>query len=213
MLPGKRDRMEGSLVYVRATVEEVFMRFLVLAAILFLAACGGAAPTPTPTATAVPATEAPTGAPVSLGENTLATLGATLDVPPPGTLVVPRYIETPNAPTAEPITLDLLGFSQTGGLDGQTLTILLKGDGTLTRNGETSQVSQDAVRNLAAMLDSIHFFDLNGIFTGANVAPDTYRYTVAVESAGRRRTISSQDGLTPPELLQLYDAIRSLGNP
>jgi hypothetical protein len=206
--------MKVVLVRVVPAFEEVFMRFLVLAAILFLAACGSAAtPTPTLTATAIPATEAPTGAPVSLGEDTLATLGATLNVPAPGTLVVPRYIETPNAPTAEPITIDQLGFSQSGGLDGQSLTIVLKGDGTLTRNGQTSQVSQDAVRNLAALLDSIHFFDLTGIFTGANVAPDTYRYTVAVESAGRRRTISSQDGMTPPELMQLYDAIRSLGSP
>lgn len=184
------------------------MRAILFAAILFLAACGSA----TPTATVVPPTAAPpTDAPVATGENVLGELAATYPVADPGTLVVPSNLETLRAPTAAPIVIDQLGFTQSGGIAGATLTIVLNGDGTLIRDGKTSSVSRDAVQHVADLLDSAHFFDMNGVFTGTNASADTYRYTLIVVSAGRRRTITSQDGLTPPELYQVYDAIRALG--
>ncbi|MCC6802987.1 MAG: hypothetical protein IT319_08885, partial [Anaerolineae bacterium] len=40
---------------------------------------------------------------------------------------------------------------------------------------------------------------------------DAYRYSLTVNSPNGSRTIDSVDGMTPPELYQVYDAIRSLG--
>ncbi len=185
------------------------MRAILFAAVLILAACGTA--TPTPTATVVPPTAAPTGAPVATGESLLGALAATVPVPEAGTLMVPSNLETINPPTPAPVTIDQLNFTQSGGLAGTTLTIILRGDGTLIRDGQTSAATPEQVQKIASLLDSIHFFEMNGIFTGANASADTYRYTVTIVSAGRRRTITSQDGLTPPELYEVYDAIRTLG--
>ncbi len=187
------------------------MRIVFLAAViaaLLMAACTNA---PSPTATLVPPTaEPPTNAPpVGQGENPLPDLPTDIFVPVPGTLIIPDQL-TPNAPTAEPITIDRLSYTQTGGITGATTTIILTGDGALTRNGQSSTVTQDDLHKIAALLDGIHFFDLQGIFTGPSSAADTYRYTLTVDSGSRSRTVTSQDGMTPPELHQVYNAIINL---
>jgi hypothetical protein len=172
-----------------------------------LAACGSP---PTPTATPVPPTAAPTN-PVS-SDNALATLAATVGAPQVGTMVVPEQ-ETPNAPTPMPISIDSLYYTQTGGIAGMSLTIQLRSDGTLIRDGKTSTVSPEAVQEISALLDSIHFFDIQGIFTGPSGATDTYRYSLTVNAPNGSLTITSEDGMTPPELYQVYDAIRALNQP
>lgn len=192
------------------------MRLTLIAAILcafVLAGCGGGAPAPTETP--VPPTETPTVLPVEQGENQLATLAATsgVNVPQPGTLVVPTL--PPGATPAAPIQIIDLSFTRSGGLAGAApLNIYLLGDGTLTRNAEAAaSVSAEQISSIAALLDGIHFYDLEGIFTAPGGSTDTYKYTLTVNSADRSRTVVSQDGMTPPELVEIYNAIISLVSP
>jgi hypothetical protein len=188
------------------------MRLLVVilcALAVALVGCTGAS---TPTATPIPPT-APSDLTVTQAQNPLANLVGTVDVPVPGTLAAVNQNETPNAPTRTPISIDTLTFAQSGGIAGVTLMIELHGDGTLIRDGQTSQVSAENVQAIAALLDQIDFFNLEGIFTGAGAATDAYRYTLTVDAPNGSRTIISQDGLTPPELYDVYNAIRALNNP
>lgn len=184
-----------------------YVRFAAILCAIILAACSGA---PQPTATPVPPTAEPSNPGISDSE--LAALAATLSAPAASTLVIPDEQETPNAPTAVPIVIDSLFFAQAGGIAGISLTIELHGDGTLIRDGETSTVSAEDVQQIAAQLDQIHFYDLQGIFTGPGSAADAYRYSLSVSSDTGSRTITSEDGMTPPELYAIYDAIRSLGS-
>ena len=189
------------------------MRSMVFAALLFalvLAGCSG----PQPTATTVPPTAVPpTDVPaVGNGNDQLATLAATMGVAQPGTLVIPNDQLTPNAPTPVPISIDDLLFTQTGGIAHVSLSIELRGDGTMIRDGQTSKVSVEGVQQIASLLDGIHFFQLQGIFVNPAAAADTYLYSLSVTSATGSRTITSQDGMTPPELAQIYDAIRTLSD-
>src|SRR4051812_13570756 len=176
---------------------EVFMRsisFVALVLALVLAGCGGQAPSPTAVPpTAAPATDVPV---VSQDDNQLATLAATVGAAQPGTLVIPNDSKTPNAPTPAPIVLDSLLFTQTGGIANISLSIELHGDGTLIRDGQTSKVSADDVKQIQSLLDGIHFFTLQGIFVSPASAADAYTYTLSVNSPTGSRTISSQDGMT-----------------
>ena len=190
------------------------MRPLLFATILcalILAACS----TPQPTATPVP----PTSVPVTAGNptlapasNALATLAATagINLAQPGTLIIPTQGASPNAPTDAPIVFNNLTFSQSGGIADMSLTIQVSSNGTLIRNNQTGSVSQDDIQKLNNLLNNVHFFTLQGIFTGPSGAADAYQYSLTVNAAQGTRTISSQDGMTPPQLNQIYDAIRSL---
>ncbi len=184
------------------------MRPIVFAAIvgmLVLAACGGAPPTATPAPpTAVP----PTAAPANIS---VATMAATMGLPLPGTAIIPNQPAS-SASTPELTSFTDITFSQTGGIANLSLTIDLHGDGTLIRDGKTSTVTPTDIKAINTLLDQIHFFDLQGIFMGPGATSDSYTYSVTVTTADRSRTIQSQDGLTPPQLNQLYDAIRSLNN-
>ncbi len=180
--------------------------FAAIVCVLVLAACGG---TPQPTATPVPPTAVPpTVAPANVS---VATMAATLGLPQPGTAIIPDQ-PTPNAPTPEPISFTDITFTQTGGIANLALKIDLHGDGTLIRDGKTSAVTPSDIKAINTLLDQIQFFALQGIFVGPGATSDTYTYSVTVTTADRSRTIQSQDGLTPPQLNQLYDAIRKLNN-
>lgn len=185
------------------------IRFVTFAAVaLVLAACSGA---PAPTATPVPptATQAAPEVGEIVPESALSTLAATVGAPPPGTLAIAQQ-ETPNAPTPMPIRIDSLYFTQTGGIAGTTLTIELRSDGTLIRDGATSTVTPEQIQQIATLLDGIQFFSIQGIFAGPSGAADTYRYSLTVDAPNGSKSITSEDGMTPPELYQVYDAIRAL---
>ncbi|MEO8396876.1 MAG: hypothetical protein ABI700_28030 [Chloroflexota bacterium] len=176
---------------------------------LVLAGCGGQQPT----ATAVSSTSVPpTVESVSQGDDQLATLAATMGAAQPGTLVIPDNAETPNAPTAQPVVINKLLFTRIGGIAASSLTIELHGDGTLIRDGKSITVTPDDVKQIASILDQIHFFSLQGIFVGQGGTADAYLYSLSVDSTAGSRTITSQDGMTPPELSQAYDAILALSS-
>jgi hypothetical protein len=189
------------------------MRLILIAAILstlLLAGCGGGAPAAT--STPEPPSATPTFPPVEVGDNQLATLAATagVNVPMPGTLVVPTL---PADATAVPaIVIIDLSFTRSGGLAGaEPLNIYLKGDGTLTRNTQpVTSATAEQISGIAALLDRIRFYDLEGIFTAPGGSTDTYKYTLTVNTENRSRTLISQDGMTPPELFEVYNAILSL---
>jgi hypothetical protein len=211
---------ETYAVNIRPSGKEVQMRMTVFLTImmLILGACGGdAAPTSAPTAqtsvdpTAAPTTEAvvptqpPSGSPVVM-ERTLVYETGQPTLSAPGTLVA--------AATPDPdvgLIFDLIQFEQTGGITGETVTIELRGDGTLVRNGVTGTISQDQVAFIDNMLDQMNFFGITGVFTAPGRGADLLYYTLTVERAGTSVTLRAQDGLIPPELGQLLTLIGSLG--
>ncbi len=183
------------------------MRFaLALTLIILLAACGGSpAPTATPEPpTPEPATTAETGAANPFGD--LSATPAAL----PGTFI-PASGATIESPNAEPFRFDSLVFTQTGGLSGVDVRVELRGDGTLIRNGATTSISAEEVQRVTDMLAAIDFYRFQGIFVGSGASPDAYRYTLTVDGPLGSRTVMAEDGLTPMELLFIFDSIRALG--
>lgn len=184
------------------------MRFvLALTLTILLAACGGS-PAPTSTPESQPTPETATTAEVS-EVNPFGNLPAT-PAALPGTLV-PASGATIESPNAEPFRFDNLVFTQTGGLSGVDVRVELRSDGTLIRNGETTTVSAEEVQRITDMLAAINFYRFEGIFVGSGAAPDAYRYTLTVNGPLGSRTVTAEDGLTPMELLFIFDSIRSLG--
>jgi hypothetical protein len=131
-----------------------------------------------------------------------------LEVPLPGTLVA-SATEDPDAG----LIFDRVVFTMTGGADNTTLTIELKSDGTMTRDGVVGFVGQDVVNAVDTLLDEVNFFGLQATFLGP--APDStvYRYSLRVERAGAERTINAQDGYTPDQIKSLFAKLAQLGAP
>jgi hypothetical protein len=192
---------------------EVFMRSISFAALVLALVLAGCGSQQQPTATAIPPTAVPPTNPVvGQGDNALATLAATIGAPQPGTLVIPQETQGANISTPAPIAINNVIFTQTGGIAHISLSIELDADGTLIRDGKTTKVSQDDVQKIETMLDGIHFFNLQGIFVSPAGTGDAYLYSLSVSAKTGSRTVTSQDGMTPPELGQIYDALRALNN-
>jgi hypothetical protein len=202
---------------------------LILIGMFFLAACGGNAPATTvPTAdssvtadssgTVVPATVAglqptPDLAATQSAEPTLIVQERSFstDEPPlpiPGTIIAPT---TPDPDAG--LIFDTILLERTGGLAGIPLTVEVKSDGTVTRDGVTSTISPDQVAFLDNLLDQLNFFGLQGVFTAPGTSADTYHYAVTVERAGSSRTIRAEDGFLPSEMIQLLSLLSDLGAP
>ena len=167
---------------------------------LLFAACTPASPTPT--ATPPPETT------FEPGTNPADVISLTIAVPPPGTLVV----GSSNVPEGgrPPIEFTIVYFSRTGGIAGQQLLIELRRDGTVIRDGETSTVPETIIADINNRLNLIDFYGIQGIFTGP-LAPDAFLYSLTVDSNVGSRTINAQDGLTPPELADLFNFFVGLG--
>jgi hypothetical protein len=180
-----------------------YRRSLVLIGLLLLAACNG---NTLPTTVPAPTSELPTATSESETVQQVATPFAEVTLPPVGELVAP-VTEDPEAG----LVFDLIVFTQSGGPNNTELTIELRSDGTLIRNGEASTVSQADITAIDTMLDEIGYFGIQGIFEAAAPNPDAYSYTITVERAGSSRMITPQDAYTPEELKELFAAILNLG--
>ncbi len=202
---------------------------LILIGMFFLSACGGnAAPTAAPTAdsssvtstdsstTAVPATIAGLQPTVDLAATQSAqptdvqqerAFGT--DEPPlpiPGTMVA--------ATTPDPdvgLVFDTILFERTGGVAGIPLTVEVKSDGTVTRDGVASTISPDQVTLIDNVIDQLNFFGLEGVFAAPGTSADTYHYEVTVNRSGSSRTIQAEDGFLPSELAQFLSLLSDLG--
>jgi hypothetical protein len=128
--------------------------------------------------------------------------------PPAGTAVV-AAANTPD-PLAS-IQFTSITFLQSGGSSDARILIVLKGDGTFTRNDVPGSISADQVAMIDDYLNQINFFRISGTFTSANVRPDQHTYSVLVEKDGASATINMQDGLVPPELARLLAMLSTLG--
>lgn len=187
------------------------MRLILCVAIITVLLLAGCNSAPEPTATPEPPMVTAESTEALLNPDDLSEFAGTLEVSVPGTLTVSNSNETPGAPTHVPFSFASLIFSQAGGLANVQLVIELSSDGTVIRNGETSTASPERVDQINTLLTQIDFFNINGTFIDADAAADAYHYTLTVNGSQGSRTIFSQDGLTPPALFEVYDAIRTLG--
>ncbi len=178
---------------------------LAIIAVCLLAACN---PTSAPTQAVLP-TVAETATPETEEQQVEeVTPIAEITLPAVGEIVAPAT-QDPEAG----LLFDLIVFTQTGGQNNTNVTIEVRSDGTLIRNGETSTVSQEDIAAIDTMLDEIGFFGLQGVFAAPAPNPDVYAYTLTVERAGASRMINAQDTYSPPELKALFAAIINLGQP
>ncbi|MBI5666443.1 MAG: hypothetical protein HZC41_00425 [Chloroflexi bacterium] len=176
---------------------------VLLAILVFLAACQQAQP-PAPTLDTSLATPAANAVPSSTPAIRELVTGQPQIIP--GT-IIPPATEDPLAGTP----FDRILFTRSGGIAGQTLTIEIRGDGTVIRDGVTSQISPEQVQQITDILDRMNFFGLQGVFTAPGTGADVYQYSVTVERQGASRTIDAQDGLTPAQLMALITALSEIG--
>lgn len=193
---------------------------LVILSVIFTA-CSGSPTAVLPTSAVLPGNtppEAGTPAAPTADPNApaLATTAPLVDsqgqllaitLPAPGT-IIPALTEDPEIG----LIFDVLNYTRTGGITGQPINIQLRQDGTLVRDGVTSSIGTAEVQRIDGLLDAVNFFGIQGIFFSMRGAsPDTYRYTLGVERNGSSAMITADDGLTPPELLNLFAELNVLG--
>ncbi|HUN06185.1 MAG TPA: hypothetical protein PLQ56_06270 [Aggregatilineales bacterium] len=190
---------------------------LLIVIALIAAGCGAQQPTaapPTADAGGPTATSASIATPAGPVAGFTQPVDQALDMtgmatPPPAGTAVVAAANTPD-PLAS-IQFTSITFLQTGGSSDARILIVLKGDGTFTRNDVPGSISADQVAMIDDYLNQINFFRISGTFTSANVRPDQHTYSVLVEKDGASATINMQDGLVPPELARLLAMLSTLG--
>lgn len=175
---------------------------LLLVTLVFLAACQQAQP-PAPTLDTSLATPAANAVPTNPPQREIIT-GQPQMIP--GT-IIPAAVEDPMAGTP----FDRILFTRSGGITGQTLTVEIRGDGTVIRDDVTSQISPEQVKQITDILDRMDFFGLQGVFTSPGTGADIYQYSITVDRQGASRTIKAQDGLTPSQLMTLFTLLSDIG--
>lgn len=182
---------------------------LLLLSALVLSACGGNTATPTNTAPPPMTPETPTLEPTLFITSTtspIEILAQTVTVPVPGTLAVPGGFGF-----VRDFSYDVINFTQTQVQGSTTLTVLLQSDGTVTRDGVVSQATPEQLQAIARMLGEMNFYSMQGQFTGADAGSSTFSYSLTISGDDGSRTIYAQDNLTPPELMNLFEALQTLG--
>lgn len=190
---------------------------LLIVIALIAAGCGAQQPTaapPTADAGSPTATSASIATPAGPVAGFTQPVDQALDMtgmatPPPAGTAVVAAANTPD-PLAS-IQFTSITFLQTGGSSDARILIVLKGDGSFTRNDVPGSISADQVAMIDDYLNQINFFRISGTFTSANVRPDQHTYSVLVEKDGASATINMQDGLVPPELARLLAMLSTLG--
>jgi hypothetical protein len=159
--------------------------------------------TPTATDPAVAAT-------INAINDAAATSGASVGIP---------SIEAPNSTISAPVTedpdagavFDEIYFSQTGGLAGTSLVVQVYPDGRVLRDGQPYQISADQVSAIDSALDAMDFFGMQGSFTSPGGGRDTYTYELSVSRGDDSRLVVAEDGLIPPELMDVFSMILDAG--
>ncbi len=190
---------------------------LLIVIAVIAAGCGAQQPTaapPTVDAGAPTATSASLATPAGPVAGFTQPVDQALDMtgmatPPPAGTAVVAAANTPD-PLAS-IQFTTITFLQSGGSNNTQILVVLKGDGTFTRNDVPGSISADQVAMIDDYLNQINFFRISGTFTSANVRPDQHTYSVLVEKDGASATINMQDGLVPPELARLLAMLSTLG--
>lgn len=140
-----------------------------------------------------------------------ATSGAAVGAPS----IEPPLVGTINAPATEDanagLTFDEIYFSQIGGIAGTTLIIYVYPDGRVLRDDQQFTITPDQVRAIDDKLDEINFFGMQGSFTSAGGSADTYTYELSVARGEDTRNIVAEDGLIPPELMELFSLLLEAG--
>jgi hypothetical protein len=126
-----------------------------------------------------------------------------------GTIYPTPQFSATLAPLAQ--SFQRLIFTQQGGAGGQTLTVELRADGTLTRNGTPAALARSEVAAVIDSIDRIRLFDIAGWFTGPVNSADAYAYSLVVEAADRQLTLEAQEAYTPAELLSFFFNVSQLG--
>ena len=190
--------------------------FLITICAALLAACGGkAASTAAPTSAAAVQQSAPTAGPTdsTLPTEIVPTKGPReysteeVQLPIAGT-IIPPATKDPDAGKL----FDSVALNRSGGITGKELNIELKSDGTVTRDGVTSSISADQVKQISDLLDQIGIFGLQGVFQAPGTSADIYTYNLTVNRNGASRTITAQDGYIPPQLADLLQIVSQLGS-
>jgi|GEM_PF-1142664 hypothetical protein len=177
-----------------------------IAAVFALAACGGT-PTPTPTPTEV--IEEATQQVDSATAVPLAEIAQTIAIPAPGTLMPGSGVVTPGE-TYTPLTFDTVQLEIFNSGLGINYAITVYSDGRIVRDDTETFVSRETVSALAGLLEQIDFFDMQGIFTGDGVGSGN-RYYLTVSGERGSRTVTADDGITPPELLAIISLVQGFG--
>jgi hypothetical protein len=198
------------------------LRLLFALITLLISACGGGTPQPTQELPTLANEEQPTADTMQV--LTLEPEGT--PVPPPTdrptfeaelvpgdsrTLVASRT-EDPNAD----VPFSLIRLERTGGGIEATpgpLTIEIRGDGTVTSNGNTRQVTDEILENLNSLIREMNFFGASGDYIGALPleGSEDFLYTITVERGDLSRSIQARDGNMPQELQNIIAAVLQEG--
>jgi hypothetical protein len=186
---------------------------LIVICAALLAACGG---NNTNTATPAPVVQqsAPTIVPGETPSQIVPTNGPRdyndgteeVQLSAPGT-IIPPATQDPDAGKL----FDTVSLNRSGGITGKELNVVLKSDGSLTRDGASSTVTPDQVKQLSDKLDQMGIFGMQGIFQAPGTSADVYTYHLTVERNGSIKTITAQDGYIPPQLADVLDMLSRLG--
>lgn len=132
-----------------------------------------------------------------------------LPIPLPGTLVASETEE----PDLRGVGFDRIVFRQSGGTAGIDVQFEINGqDRSVTRDGNTMAISQEAVDQINQAIDSLNFLGLQGTFLGPGGNEEAYFYRITVEKGDAARTIASQDGFMPQEYIQFLGLLRTIGD-
>lgn len=147
----------------------------------------------------------------------IPTLGAQDVVAPPvGQIGRVSTVEAPPPDINEPPLsgFDYIYFEQIGGPNDITLRFEVYDDGRINFFEEEIPdltASQAELDRVAQLIDEIGFFEIQATFVGAAPGSEnTYRYRMAVVNGSTQRAIQAQDGFMPPEIIELFGAVRGL---
>jgi len=178
-------------------------RLLILMILLLVALSACASSTDNTSVTGAP--QPPTAETTSEAQLT-PVLPIDVTLPPVGTMVAP-VTEDPEAG----LMFDVVYLEQTGGFTGIPLTVEVRSDGRVIRDGVEGSVTPDQVTEIDNIIKDINFFGIQGQFEPASNNPDAYSYKISVDRGGSSRTINAQDGYAPEPLLRLINAVSLLG--